>query len=59
LVFGMITSALFLGSSLMLSSKVPPAPGDVSIPGAIGCTISLLQALRLFWAIKNSGRLDH
>jgi len=58
LVFGMMTSALFLGSSWMLSSRVPPAPYEVSIPGALGCSISLLQALRLFWAIKNSGKLD-
>lgn len=58
LVFGLMTSALFLGSSWMLSSRVPPAPYDVSIPGAIGCLLSLLQALRLFWAIKKSGKLD-
>jgi ubiquinone biosynthesis protein len=58
LVYGMLTSALFLGSSWMLSSKVPPAPGDVSIPGAIGCAVSFLQAMRLYWAIKNSGKLE-
>ncbi|MBL8793057.1 MAG: AarF/ABC1/UbiB kinase family protein [Planctomycetia bacterium] len=58
LVFGMMTSALFVGSSLMLSYKVPPAVWEISIPGAIGCSVSLMQALRLFWAIRNSGKLD-
>jgi ubiquinone biosynthesis protein len=58
LVFGMITSALFVGSSMMLSSKVPPEFYGISIPGAIGCSVSLLQALRLYWAIRNSGKLD-
>jgi len=58
LVFGMITSALFVGSSMMLSSKVPPDVYGISIPGALGCSMSLLQALRLLWAIRNSGKLD-
>jgi len=58
LVYGMLTSALFVGSSLMLSFKVLPTLWDVSIPGALGCGLSTVQAIRLFWAIKNSGRLD-
>jgi ubiquinone biosynthesis protein len=58
LVFGLLTSALFLGSSLLLSREVPPVLFGVSIPGALGCTISLLQAIRLYWAIKKSGKLD-
>jgi ubiquinone biosynthesis protein len=58
LVFGMITSALFVGSSMMLSNKVPPEVYGISIPGALGCSMSLLQALRLLWAIRNSGKLD-
>jgi ubiquinone biosynthesis protein len=58
LVFGMWTSALFVGSSLLLSREVPPAPYGVSIPGALGCLASLFLALRLFWAIQKSGKLD-
>lgn len=67
LVLGMITSALFLGSSLMLSYKVPPLwfPGqgpfgfqDLSILGMLGCLASLLIGVRLLWAIRNSGNLD-
>jgi ubiquinone biosynthesis protein len=58
LVFGILASALFVGSSLMLSWRVPPTLFDVSITGAIGCIVSFLQAIRLFWAIKNAGKLD-
>jgi ubiquinone biosynthesis protein len=58
LVFGMWISAMFLGSSMMLSAKVWPAPWDISIPGALGLGISLLLAVRLFWAIQKSGKLD-
>ncbi len=67
LVLGMMTSALFLGSSLMLSQKVPPLlfPVDaflgfhkVSLLGLAGCLASLTLGFRLFWAIRNSGNLD-
>jgi len=58
LALGMITSALFLGSSIMLSTGVRPILFDVSIPGAIGCAVSLLLAFRLLRAISKSGRLD-
>ena len=67
LVLGLMTSALFLGSSLMLSYKVAPlmfpAPGkwgiqDLSMLGVMGCTISFLMGMRLFWAIRKSGNLD-
>ena len=37
LVDGLVTSAMFLGASLMLCFKVPPAPFfDLSIPGVLG-----------------------
>ena len=58
LVFGIITSALFVGSAMLLATRVPPAPWDVSIPGAIGCTIALMQTLRLYWAFRKSGKFD-
>ena len=67
LVMGLMTSALFLGSSLMLSYKVPPlmfpAPGywgiqDLSMLGLMGCLISIAMGLRLTWAIRKSGNLD-
>lgn len=67
LVLGLMTSALFLGSALMLSFKVNPvlfpSPGfagikDISMLGLMGATVSMLMGLRLFWAIRKSGNLD-
>jgi ubiquinone biosynthesis protein len=67
LVMGLLTSALFLGSSLMLSYKVPPlafrSPGiwgvyDLSLLGLIGCVASMMLGVRLVWAIRKSGNLD-
>ena len=67
LVMGMLASALFLGSALMLSRNVPPlffqneshfGLHDVSILGLGGCVVSLLLGLRLIRAIGKSGHLD-
>ncbi|WP_425618521.1 ABC1 kinase family protein [Anatilimnocola sp. NA78] len=70
LVLGMLASALFMGSSLMMSHHVPPilpripfisnwlGLDNVSILGLSGCTISLLVGLRLLRAIGKSGHLD-
>ena len=67
LVLGMLTSALFLGSSLMLSRNVPPVLfprptimglHNISVLGLSGCTLSLLVGLRLLRAIVKSGHLD-
>jgi ubiquinone biosynthesis protein len=68
LVLGMMVSALFLGSSLMLSRNVPPllfrqptilGMKDISILGLSGCILSFLVGLRLLRAIVKSGNLDH
>lgn len=69
LVLGMLASALFVGSSLMLSYDVPPVLfaqkeplwfglHNVSVLGLLGCSVSLLVGLRLLWAIGKSGHLD-
>jgi len=67
LVVGLMTSALFLGSALMLSYKVPPlifpetgplGIRDLSFLGLTGATMSLLMGFRLMWAIRKSGNLD-
>jgi ubiquinone biosynthesis protein len=58
LVFGLVSSALFLGSSLLWSQKVPPLLWDVPVLGVAGCAISLGLGLRLLWAINKSGHLD-
>jgi ubiquinone biosynthesis protein len=67
LVMGMLTSALFLGSSWMLSSEVNPLlfPGkgplgfqDISAIGLAGMTVSVMMGLRITLAIRKSGNLD-
>ncbi len=58
LVFGMVTSALFIGSALLLSSRVPPDFEGISIPGVLACALSGVLGLRLMWAIRKSGRLQ-
>lgn len=64
LVFGMLTSALFLGSTLLLSLKVPPVIRYVpflegtSLFGFLGSVVSLGMGYRLYRAINKSGHLD-
>ena len=57
LVLGMLSSALFLGSSLLLSQRVWPIR-DVSVPGVLGILLSLFLGWRVVKAINKSGRLD-
>ena len=57
LALGMVTSALFLGSSLMLAQHVWPIR-DVSVPGVLGMALSMFLGWRLLKAIGKSGRLD-
>jgi hypothetical protein len=55
LVDGLVTSAMFLGASLMLCFKVPPAPFfDLSIPGVLGFFSSLFLVWRVFRATKKA-----
>jgi ubiquinone biosynthesis protein len=67
LVFGMVTSALFLGSALMVSQNVPPVLfqektflglHNVSILGMLGLGTSVVLGLWLLRAINKSGHLD-
>ncbi len=67
LVLGILTSALFLGSSWMLSSNVAPllfpeegpwGIHDLSVLGLFGMFFSVLLGFRLVWAIRKSGNLD-
>jgi len=68
LVLGMLSSALFLGSSLMLSNKVPPllfpktsflGLHELSVLGLAGCFTSVMMGLRLIRSIYKTGHLDH
>jgi ubiquinone biosynthesis protein len=67
LVLGMLASALFLGSTLMLSRQVTPllfaetkvlGMHKISLLGLSGCAVSVLLGLRLIRAIGKSGHLD-
>jgi len=65
LVLGMLASALFLGSSLLLAHEVPPVINirwlllrNISALGAFGMVLSLTLGLRLWRAISKSGHLD-
>jgi ubiquinone biosynthesis protein len=58
LVLGMLTAALFLGSSLLLAHKVEPAPGDISVVGAIGFVLSMFLGWRMIRAINKSEDSD-
>jgi ubiquinone biosynthesis protein len=58
LVFGMVTSAIVIGSALMLGFKAPPTYAEVSIPGVLAGVLSAVLGLRLMWAIRKSGRLQ-
>jgi ubiquinone biosynthesis protein len=57
LVLGMMTSALFLGSSILVSQEVWLVYG-VSVPGTLGMLLSAFLGWRLHRAITKSGRLD-
>jgi ubiquinone biosynthesis protein len=67
LVLAMMASSLFLGSAMLLSTKVPPllfpqnplfGLHQLSLLGLSGCTLSILLGLRLIRAIGKSGHLD-
>ena len=58
LVLGVMTSALFVGSSLLWSMKAPPTIADVSIFGGAGYLVAAYLGLRLLGAIKKSGDIN-
>ncbi|MBN2217184.1 MAG: AarF/ABC1/UbiB kinase family protein [Pirellulales bacterium] len=68
LVLGMLASALFVGSALMLAHQIPPSFEQVplipkalrtlSIPGTVGCGLSIALGWRLWLAISRSGHLN-
>jgi ubiquinone biosynthesis protein len=62
LVLGMLTSALFLGSVLLVTNRVWPLAfwplEGTSAPGLLGVGLSAALGLRLLWAINKSGHLD-
>ncbi len=58
LVLGILTSALFVGSTLLWSYQAPPLVAGIPVVGVAGSLASLGLALRLLWAIRKSGHLE-
>ena len=58
LVLGMLSSAMFVGSTMLLAANVRPLLFGLSLFGAVGCLVSIGIGLRLYWAIRKSGHLD-
>jgi len=58
LVLGVLTAAIFLGSSQLWSSQARPLAWGVSVFGALGYLISLYLGWRLMRAIRKSGNID-
>ncbi|MCB1225388.1 MAG: phosphotransferase [Verrucomicrobiales bacterium] len=57
LVLGILTAALFLGSSMLWSRQAPPLLGGISIVGALGFLVATFLGFRLLAAIRNSGNI--
>jgi ubiquinone biosynthesis protein len=58
LVAGLLTSALFIGSSLLWAFKAEPLIGSVPLLGALGYLLTAGLGIRLLWAIRRSGNLE-
>jgi len=58
LVLGIVTSALFIGSSLLWALKAEPVVMGISVVGFLGYLISALCAGRLILAVLRSGNVD-
>ncbi|HTO63460.1 MAG TPA: AarF/UbiB family protein, partial [Bradyrhizobium sp.] len=54
LVRGLVASSLFLGSSLLWSTKAPPLIKGVSLFGVIGYLLALIIGLKLFRTVRRS-----
>ncbi len=58
LVLGILTAAIFLGSSELWSRRAAPLLYDVSVFGALGYAVSLFLGWRLLRAIRKSGNIQ-
>jgi ubiquinone biosynthesis protein len=58
LVLGVMTAALFVGSSLLWSMKAPPTIAGVSVFGGAGYLVAAYLGWRLLRAIKKSGDIN-
>lgn len=58
MVLGLITAAMFIGSSVLWAMKAEPTIYDVSVVGMLGFMISLFNSFVLVRAVLRSGYLD-
>ena len=58
LVLGILTAALFVGSSSLLSNQVKPLLWDTSVPGGIGALTAVILGFTLVRAIRHSGSIE-
>ncbi|MBU2870398.1 AarF/ABC1/UbiB kinase family protein [Colwellia sp. E2M01] len=59
LVYGILSGAIFLGGSMMLSSSVPPLMHGISILGAVITSVGSVLCYNLLTAIRKSGSLTN
>ena len=57
LVIGILSAALFVGSSSLWSNNVKPQIYGVSVPGAVGCLFAVYLGFTVIRAVKNSGNM--
>ena len=58
LVAGVLSAALFVGSSFLYAQRVPPCINDYSLPGVLGCLAAVGLGARVLRAIRQSGNLE-
>jgi ubiquinone biosynthesis protein len=52
LVLGILTAALFIGSTSLCDYQVPPVIRGISVPGFLGCLVSITMGWLLIRAIR-------
>jgi ubiquinone biosynthesis protein len=57
LVLGVLSAALFVGSSFLWSNNVKPVFGGVSLPGVAGCVTAVYLGFILVRAIRKAGNI--
>lgn len=57
LVMGVLTAALFVGSSFLWGNNVKPLLWGTSVPGAVGCFVAVCIGGTLMRAIRKSGSI--
>jgi ubiquinone biosynthesis protein len=58
LVLGVLTAALFVGSSFLWGNNVKPLLWETSVPGAAGCIVAVCLGAMLIQAIRKSGSIQ-